>query len=43
MTSIEGQPNSTNRVSRISYRITTKLGRSHEINGISTKSHEEAI
>jgi len=40
---MEGQPNSTNGVSkieRISYMITTKLGRSHEVNRISTRSYK---
>ena len=46
MTSIKRQPNSTNGVSeirRIPYRTTKKLGRSHKVDKISTRSYEEAI
>jgi len=46
MTSMEGQPNSTNRVSkigRISYRITMKLEKNHKVDGISTRIYKEAI
>ena len=43
---MERQSNSINRISkigRISYRTTKKLERSHEVDGISTRYHEEAI
>ena len=45
-TPMERQPYYTDRVSktrRIPYKITKKLGRSYEVNGNSTKSHEEII
>jgi len=43
---VEGQSNGTNRISkigRVSHRTTKKLERSHKVNGISLKHHEEAI
>jgi len=43
---MERQPCGINRISkirRISYKITKKLGRSHEVNRRSSKKHKETI